>query len=88
MKMVGTHHMQKMDSCCTNLGKDEEVLVAFLSGVNQVVTGGFWQIDLILLSGVPRLPLPCNGQLLVPGGPWEPVQSCPGGSHPRIFCLT
>merc|ERR1712090_40664 len=36
MKMVGTHHMQKMDSCCTNLGKDEEVLVAFLSGVNQV----------------------------------------------------
>ena len=74
--------MQKMDSCCTNLGKDEEVLVAFLSGVNQVVTGSFWQIDLILLSGVPRLPLPCNGQLFDPGGPWQPVQSCPGGSHP------
>merc|ERR1712090_72034 len=36
MKMVGTHHMQKMDSCCTNLGKDEEVLVTFLSGVNPV----------------------------------------------------
>ena len=45
--MVGTHHMQKMDSCCTNLGKDEEVLVAFLSGVNQVVTGSLWQIDLV-----------------------------------------
>merc|ERR1712055_30494 len=36
MTMVGTHRMQKMDSCFTNFGKDEEVLVAFLSGVNQV----------------------------------------------------
>merc|ERR1712055_729889 len=36
MTMVGTHRMQKMDSCPTNFGKDEEVLVAFLSGVNQV----------------------------------------------------
>merc|ERR1712037_825655 len=39
---VGTHHMLKMDSCCTNLGKDEEVLVAFLSGVNQVFLAYFF----------------------------------------------
>ena len=44
MKMVGTHHMQKMDSCFTNFGKDEEVLVAFLSGVNQVVTEVFGRL--------------------------------------------
>merc|ERR1711934_1295714 len=41
-KIVGTHHMLKMDSCCTNLGKDEEVLVAFLSGVNQVFLAYFF----------------------------------------------
>merc|ERR1712071_430934 len=34
--MAGTYYSAKMDRCCTNFGKDEEVLVAFLSGVNQV----------------------------------------------------
>merc|ERR1712037_1075472 len=62
MKMIGTHHMQKMDSCCTNLGKDEEVLVAFLSGVNQVFLAYLFFVmasSLILEDhGSPYSPIP------------------------------
>ena len=69
-----------MDRCHTVSGKDEEVLVTFLSGVNQVCTPAkSWKYSDPFESGVPHLPLPLHDLLFDPGGPRKPIQSSSGG---------